>query len=186
MDLVIKAGIAHLWFVTIHPFDDGNGRLTRAITERVLAQSDDSSQRFYSMSAQILKRRDDYYKVLERTQKGDTDITDWLVWFLQTLEQALITAQTTTDKIIHKASFWQTHRQHALNSRQAAMLNTLLTDFYDKLTTKKWSVMNKCSIDTALRDINDLIEKGMLKKSEASGRSTSYEVVLCDKDRVIL
>lgn len=178
MDLVIKAGIAHLWFVTIHPFDDGNGRLTRAITERVLAQSDESSQRFYSMSAQILKQRTDYYKILERTQKGDTDITDWLVWFLQTLEQALIAAQTTTDKIIHKASFWQTHRQHALNTRQVNMLNTLLTDFYGKLTTKKWSVMNKCSIDTALRDINDLIDKSMLKKSEASGRSTIYEVVL--------
>lgn len=178
IDLVIKAGIAHLWFVTIHPFDDGNGRLTRAITERVLAQSDDSGQRFYSMSAQILKQRNDYYKILERTQKGDTDITDWLCWFLQTLEQALITAQTTTDEIIHKASFWQTHRQHALNTRQVAMLNTLLTDFYGKLTTKKWAVMTKCSIDTALRDINDLIEKGMLKKSEASGRSTSYEVAL--------
>ncbi|WP_201584258.1 Fic family protein [Psychrobacter immobilis] len=178
IDLVIKAGIAHLWFVTIHPFDDGNGRLTRAITERVLAQSDDSGQRFYSMSAQILKQRNDYYKILERTQKGNTDITDWLCWFLQTLEQALITAQMTTDKIIHKASFWQTHRQHALNTRQVAMLNTLLTGFYGKLTTKKWAVMTKCSIDTALRDINDLINKGMLKKSEASGRSTNYEVAL--------
>ena len=178
MDLVIKAGIAHLWFVTLHPFDDGNGRLTRAITERMLAQSDDSAQRFYSMSAQILKKSNDYYRILERTQKGDTDITEWLVWFLQTLEQALIDAQATTDKIIHKASFWQTHRQHALNTRQVTMLNALLTDFYGKLTTKKWSVITKCSIDTALRDINDLIEKGVLKKSEASGRSTSYEVVL--------
>ena len=178
IDLVIKAGIAHLWFVTIHPFDDGNGRLTRAITERALAQSDDSAQRFYSMSAQIFKQRNDYYKILERTQKGVTDITEWLVWFLQTLEQALIAAQTTADKIIDKASFWQTHRQHALNTRQVTMLNALLTDFYGKLTTKKWAMMTKCSIDTALRDINDLIEKGMLKKSEASGRSTSYEVVL--------
>ena len=155
----ITAGIAHLWFVTIHPFDDGNGRLTRAITERVLAQSDDSSQRFYSMLAQILKKLNDYYEILERTKKGDTDINDWLCWFLQTLEQALIAAQTTTDKIIHKASFWQTHRQHALNTRQVNMLNTLLRDFYGKLTTKKWSVMTKCSIDTALSDINDLIEK---------------------------
>ena len=178
MDLVIKAGIAHLWFVTVHPFEDGNGRLTRAITERVLAQSDDSSQRFYSMSAQILKQRNDNYKILERTQKGDTDITDWLCWFLQTLEQALITAQMTTNKIIHKTSFWQTHRQHALNTRQVTMLNALLTDFYGKLTTKKWAVMTKCSIDTALRDINDLVEKGMLQKSKASGRSTSYEVAL--------
>ena len=178
IDLVIKAGIAHLWFVTIHPFDDGNGRLTRATTERVLAQSDDSTQRFYSMSAQIIKQRNEYYKVLERTQKGDTDITEWLVWFLQTLEQALIATQTTTDKIIHKAGFWQTHRQHSLNTRQVTMLNTLLTDFYGKLTTKKWAVMTKCSIDTALRDINDLVEKGMLQKSKASGRSTIYEVAL--------
>ncbi|MEJ6067368.1 Fic family protein [Psychrobacter sp. 16-Bac2893] len=175
---MIKAGIAHLWFVTIHPFDDGNGRLTCAITERVLAQSEDSAQRFYSMSAQILKQRNDYYKILERTQKGDTDITDWLCWFLQTLDQALIAAQMTTDKIIDKASFWQNHRQHALNTRQVTMLNNLLTDFYGNLTTKKWSVMTKCSVDIALRDINDLIERGMLKKSEASGRSTSYEVAL--------
>ena len=145
--------------------------------ERVLAQSEDSAQRFYSMSAQILKQRDDYYKILERTQKGDADITEWLVWFLQMLEQALIVAQTTTDKIIHKASFWQMHRQHALNTRQVSRLNILLTDFYGKLTTKKWALMNKCSIDTALRNISDLIEKGM-KKPEASGRSTSYEVAL--------
>ena len=106
IDLVIKAGIAHLWFVTLHPFDDGNGRLTRAITERMLAQSDKSAQRFCSMSAQILKQRNDYYKILERTQKGDKDITDWLVWFLQTLEQSLIAAQETTDKIISKSGFW--------------------------------------------------------------------------------
>ncbi len=175
IDLVIKAGIAHLWFVTIHPFDDGNGRLTRVITERVLAQSDDSAQRFYSMSAQILKQRNDYYKILERTQKGDTDITDWLVWFLQTLEQALIAAQTTPNTIVNKANFWQRHRLHALNAMQVNMLNILLTNFYGKLTTKKWATMTKCSIDTALRDINDLIEKGMLKKSDSLGRSISYE-----------
>ena len=177
--LVIKAGIAHLWFVTIHPFDDGNGRLARAITERVLAQSEDSAQSFYIMSAQILKQHNDYYKIRKRTQKGNTDITDWLCWFLQMLEQSLIAAQTTTDKIIDKKpSFWQAHRQQGLNTRHVTMLNTLLTDFYGKLTTKKRAVMTKCSIDTALRDINDLIEKGMLKKSEASGRSTSYEVAL--------
>lgn len=178
IDLVIKAGIAHLWFVTLHPFDDGNGRLTRALTERMLAQSDNSAQRFYSMSAQILKQRNDYYKILERTQKGDKDITDWLMWFLQTLEQSLVAAQETTDKIISKTGFWQVHRQHALNDRQVKMLNALLTDFYGKLTTKKWATMTKCSIDTALRDINDLIEKGMMQKSVASGRSTSYELIL--------
>lgn len=178
VDLVIKAGIAHLWFVTLHPFDDGNGRLTRAITERVLAQSDESHQRFYSMSAQILKQRNDYYKILERTQKGDTNITKWLAWFLQTLEQALLSALETTDKILSKAKFWQIHRKQALNTRQVKILNILLTNFYGKLTTKKWATMMKCSADTALRDINDLVEKGMLQKSEASGRSTSYDLVL--------
>lgn len=178
LDLVVKAGVAHLWFVTLHPFDDGNGRLTRAITERVLAQSDESHQRFYSMSAQILKQRNDYYKILERTQKGNTDITKWLAWFLQTLEQALLSALETTDKIVSKAKFWQTHREQALNTRQVKMLNTLLTDFYGKLTTKKWATMMKCSADTALRDINDLVDKGMLQKSVASGRSRSYELIL--------
>ena len=178
IDLVIKAGITHLWFVTLHPFDDGNGRLTRAITERVLAQSDDSDQRFYSMSAQILTQRNDYYKILERTQKGDSNITKWLTWFLQTLEQALLSAIETTDKIVSKAKFWQTYREQALNVRQVKMLNILLTDFYGKLTTRKWATMTKCSADTALRDINDLVEKGMMRKSEASGRSTSYELIL--------
>lgn len=176
LDKVLKAGIAHLWFVTLHPFDDGNGRLTRAITERVLAQSDESHQRFYSLSAQILKQRNDYYRILERTQKGDADITAWLVWFLETLEQALIEAHKTTDKIIDKALFWQKHRHQPLNARQTKMLNKLLTDFYGTLTTKKWAAMMKCSPDTALRDINDLVAKKLLKKSEASGRSTSYEI----------
>jgi Fic family protein len=180
LDLVIKAGIAHLWFVTLHPFDDGNGRLTRAITERVLAQSDGSTQRFYSLSAQILKKREDYYRILERSQKGDSDITEWLVWFLETLKQALINAHETTDKIVVKARFWQTHRHQALNERQARMLNLLLTEFYGKLTTKKWATMNKCSADTALRDINDLLSKSMLKKSPTAGRSTHYEVVSTD------
>ena len=177
IDLVIKAGIAHLWLVTLHPFDDGNGRITRAVTERMLAKSDESAQRFYSMSAYILTKRNDYYKMLERTQKGDRDITAWLMWFLQALEQALLDAQTTTDKIINKANFWQTHRQHSLNARQIKMLNVLLTDFYGKMTTKKWATMTKCSIDTALRDINDLIDKGMLQKSKSSGRSTNYEII---------
>ncbi len=178
LDLVIKAGIAHLWFMTLHPFDDGNGRLTRAITERMLAKSEGSAQRFYSLSAQILNRRNEYYKVLERTQKGGRDITSWLVWFLETLIDALIAAQATTDRIMAKASFWQTHRHHSLNDRQIKMLNRLMNDFYGKLTTKKWATMTKCSIDTALRDINDLIDKGMLQKSVASGRSTSYEIAL--------
>lgn len=178
LDLVIKAGIAHLWFVTLHPFDDGNGRLTRAITERMLAQSDGCHQRFYSMSAQIFKQRNDYYKILERTQKGDSDITDWLVWFLQTLEQAMLSAEMTTNNIIDKANFWQANHQHSFNARQVKMLNILLDDFYGRLSTKKWAVMTKCSADTALRDINDLIYKGIVKKSLASGRSTTYEIIL--------
>lgn len=178
LDLVLKAGIAHLWFITLHPFDDGNGRLTRALTEKMLAKSDGSRQRFYSMSAQILNKRNEYYQILERTQKGDMDITQWLMWFLTTLEQSLIEALAKTQKIIVKAQFWQTHRQQAVNKRQVIMLNKLLTDFYGKLTTKKWAVMMKCSQDTALRDINDLIDKNMLRKSTAAGRSTSYELEL--------
>lgn len=130
------------------------------------------------MSAQILTQRNDYYKILKRTQKGDHDLTYWRVWFIETLEQALINAETTTDTIVNNTQFWQTHQMQALNDRQVKMLNMLLTSFYGKLTTKKWASMTKCSIDTALRDINDLIEKGMLRKSEALGRSTSYEVAL--------
>lgn len=130
------------------------------------------------MSAQILKQRNDYYKILERTQKGGKDITNWLVWFLQAIEQSFVAAQETTYKIISKLSFWQVHRQRALNDRQVKMLNILLTDFYGKLTTKKWATITKCSIDTALRDINDLIRKSMMQKSVESGRSTSYELVL--------
>lgn len=178
LDLVLKAGIAHLWFVTLHPFDDGNGRLTRAITERVLAQSDGCKQRFYSLSAEILQHRNDYYHILEQTQKGDMDITDWLVWFVQTLEKALVSAEQKTQKIMAKAKFWQEHREVALNDRQAKMLNLLLTDFYGTLTTTKWAKICKCSRDSALRDINDLVTKKMLRKSESGGRSASYEIVL--------
>ena len=181
LDLVLKAAIAHLWFVTLHPFDDGNGRLTRAITERMLAQSDNSPQRFYSLSAEILNQRKGYYAILEQTQRGDSDITDWLLWFLQALENALLTAHQTTKKIVIKAQFWHRHRQQAFNERQVNMLNRLLTDFYGKLTSKKWAVMMKCSADSALRDINALIDKGILKRSQASGRSTSYEIVLDDR-----
>lgn len=178
LDLVLKAGIAHLWFVTLHPFDDGNGRLTRAITERILAKSDGSKQRFYSMSAEILAKRNDYYQILEQTQKGDGDITSWLKWFLQTLQQALLSAQSKTEKIVQKATFWQINREKSLNDRQVKMLNVLLTDFYGVLTTKKWAKMCKCSVDTALRDINDLVTKGILIKSQAGGRSTKYKVVV--------
>ena len=176
LDLTLKAGIAHLWFVTLHPFEDGNGRLTRAITERMLAKSDSSGRRFYSMSAQILATRSEYYTILESTQKGLTSTTDWLVWFLQTLDQALITALTRTQRTVDKAQFWHRHRNTTFNERQVMMINRLWGDFFGKLTTKKWAAMTKTSPDTALRDINDLVDKGVLIKSAESGRSQSYEL----------
>lgn len=178
LDLTIKAGIAHLWFVTLHPFEDGNGRLTRAITERMLAKSDGSKQRFYSMSAQILATRQEYYQILESTQKGFSSLTDWLVWFLTTLENALATALTRSQRIVAKAQFWYQHQHSGLNERQTLMLNKLWGDFYGVLTTKKWATVTKISHDTALRDIQQLIDKGILKKSEKSGRSQTYELVV--------
>lgn len=181
LDLTIKAGIAHLWFVTLHPFDDGNGRITRAITERLLAKSDNSPQRFYSMSAQILNQRADYYHILESTQKGFTSITDWLVWFLNSLSHALEQALVRSERIVAKAQFWYEHQHSHLNERQVLMLNKLWSDFYGKLTTKKWATITKTSPDTALRDINDLINKGILQKSESSGRSQSYDLVMAKK-----
>lgn len=181
LDLTIKAGIAHLWFVTLHPFDDGNGRITRAITERLLARSDNSPQRFYSMSAQILNQRADYYHILESTQKGFTSLTNWLVWFLTTLSQTLEQALVRSEHIVAKAQFWYEHQNSQLNERQVFMLNKLWTDFYGKLTTKKWATITKTSPDTALRDINDLINKGILQKSESSGRSQSYDLVMNKK-----
>lgn len=177
LDLTVKAGIAHLWFVTLHPFDDGNGRLTRAITERLLAKSDDSPQRFCSMSAQILASRRDYYEILKHTQKGIVSINDWLVWFLQSLEKSLIDSLNTCQIIIKKAQFWHNHRTTPLNERQLLMINKLWGDFYGKLTSRKWASITKVSADTALRDINDLIDKGILKKSAESGRSQNYELV---------
>lgn len=178
LDLTIKAGIAHVWFVTLHPFEDGNGRLTRAITERMLAKSDGSQQRFYSMSAQILATRQDYYQILESTQKGFSSLTDWLVWFLTTLENALASALTRSQRIVSKAQFWYQHQHSGLNERQTLMINKLWGDFYGVLTTKKWASITKTSHDTALRDIQLLIDKGILKKSEKSGRSQTYELVV--------
>ncbi len=176
LDLTIKAGLAHLWFVTLHPFDDGNGRLTRALTERMLAKSDGSPQRFYSMSAQILTNRREYYHILEQTQRGLASATEWLIWFLTNLESALIQALAQSQKVVAKSQFWHTHRHTSFNPRQVAMINKLWGDFYGKLTTKKWASITKVSTDTALRDINDLVEKGILVKSLASGRSQSYEL----------
>lgn len=178
IDPVLKAGIAHLWLITIHPFEDGNGRITRAMTEMLLTRSDGISQRFYSMSAQIRKERKQYYEILESTQKGNLDITKWLSWFLTCLLNALQNSDLILDKIMQKHHFWLKHAEVPLNSRQKLMLNKLLDNFKGKLTTKKWSIMMKCSHDTALRDIQDLIRKQILIKEKDGGRSTSYELLI--------
>jgi Fic family protein len=175
-DPVIKAAIAHLWFVTIHPFDDGNGRIARAIADLQLARSDQSANRFYSMSAQILKERKQYYDALEATQHGDGDITRWLEWFLTCLERALLGSEETLQSVLLKAAFWEQHRHTPLNERQRLMLNRLMDGFTGKLTSSKWSKITKTSPDTALRDIQDLIAKGILRKEISGGRSTNYEI----------
>jgi Fic family protein len=173
---LIKAGIGHLWFVTLHPFDDGNGRIARAIGDLLLARADGSPQRFYSLSAQIQRERDDYYLILERTQKSSVDITEWLVWFLATLHRAIDEAHLTLDTVLFKARFWQHWGSTSLNVRQSKLLNRLLDGFEGKLTSSKWAAIAKCSPDTALRDINNLLALGLLRKSDAGGRSTGYEL----------
>jgi len=177
LDPVLKAAVAHLWFITIHPFDDGNGRIARAITDMMLARADESSQRFYSMSAQIRLERKEYYDMLERTQKGSLDITNWLKWFLDCLLNALNATESKLEGVLFKSYFWKTHAKTNLNDRQILMLNKLLDGFDGKLTSSKWAKIAKCSADTALRDIQDLITKDVLKKEEGGGRSTSYEIV---------
>lgn len=171
---LIKAGLGHLWFVTLHPFDDGNGRIARAIGDLLLARADGSPQRFYSLSAQIQRERRDYYEVLERTQKQSMDATEWLVWFLDALRRAIDQSQHTLDTILTRARFWQRWAATPLSERQVKLLNKLLDGFEGKLTSSKWAVIAKCSPDTALRDINGLVAQGILQKSEAGGRSTSY------------
>jgi Fic family protein len=177
IDLVIKAAIAHLWFVTIHPFEDGNGRITRALTDMLLAQSDKSNQRFYSMSAQIRIERKQYYEILEKTQKGNLDITDWIVWFLNCLINSLKSTDSILRRVLFKAEFWQKHKDTAINDRQRKLLNKIMDGFEGKLTSSKWAKIAKCSKDSAVRDINDLIEKGILQKEAAGGRSTNYELI---------
>ena len=171
---LIKAGIAHLWLVTLHPFDDGNGRIARALGDLFLARADGSPQRFYSLSAQIQRERHAYYDVLERTQKQSLDVTDWLAWFLAALHRAVDQAQHTLDAVLVKARFWHQWATIPLNERQVNLLNRLLDGFDGKLTSGKWAVIAKCSADTALRDINDLLARGVLRKLEGGGRSTSY------------
>lgn len=171
---LIRAGIGHLWFVTLHPFDDGNGRIARAIGDLLLARTDGADRRFYSLSAQIQKERKVYYDILERTQKGTLDITEWLEWFLQGLSRAIGQANRDLDTVLAKARFWQQFASTPMNPRQVKLLNRLLDGFEGKLTSRKWAAVAKCSADTALRDINDLIAKGVLVKSDSGGRSTSY------------
>jgi Fic family protein len=177
VDPVLAAGIAHLWFVTIHPFDDGNGRMARAITELALARSENSPQRFYSVSSQIRSRRNEYYDVLEETQKGDLDITKWLQWFLACLGGAIEQADDTLGSVLAKARFWDAMEDMPLNERQRIVLNRLLDEFEGKLTSSKWAKLAKCSQDTASRDIDDLVRKGVLTRGPAGGRSTSYDLV---------
>ncbi|MDQ6902658.1 MAG: Fic family protein [Bacteroidota bacterium] len=174
IDPVIKAAIAHLWFITIHPFDDGNGRMARAITDMQLARADTSSQRFYSMSAQIRKDRNDYYNILEKTQKNTIDITAWLEWFLGCLDKAISATDETLAVVMNKVRFWERHVSVSLNARQRMILNKLLDGFDGKLTSSKWAKIAKCSSDTAIRDINDLINKKILDKEAKGGRSTNY------------
>jgi Fic family protein len=176
IDPVIKAAVAHLWFVTIHPFADGNGRIARAIADMSLARSEDSSQRFYSMSAQIRLERKAYYDTLEVTQKGDLDITPWLEWFLSCLDRAFDGAEKILAAVFQKADFWNKHAAAKINERQRGILNRLLDGFEGKLTSSKWALIEKCSPDTALRDIQDLVDQGILAKDEGGGRSTSYSL----------
>lgn len=173
---LIKAGLAHVWFVTLHPFDDGNGRIVRAIGDLLLARADGSPQRFYSLSAQIQRERKAYYDVLERTQKATLDVTEWLAWFLDALRRAVDQAQHSLDTVLARARFWQRFAETPINARQVKLLNCLLDGFEGKLTTSKWAAIAKCSPDTALRDINELLAYGALRKSAAGGRSTSYEL----------
>jgi Fic family protein len=180
IDPVLKAGVAHLWFVTIHPFEDGNGRIARAIADMQLARSEQNPQRFYSMSAQIRQERNAYYEILERTQKGDLDITEWLAWFLACLSRAFDGAEEILVGVLKKARFWEKHAGDSLHERQRDMLNRLLDGFEGKLTSSKWAKIEKCSPDTALRDITDLLERGILVKDEGGGRSTSYSLAPTD------
>ena len=178
MEPVIKSAIAHLWFVSIHPFDDGNGRIGRAIADCQLARADRTSQRFYSMSAQIMKSRKEYYTILESTQKGNLNVSQWLVWYLDRLSEALESTDGALSKVLFKARFWEIHKTTRLNERQIKMINILLGDFFGKLHSSKWAKMTNVHRDTARRDIQDLVEKGILSESSEGGRSTNYTLNL--------
>jgi Fic family protein len=173
-DLVLKSALAHFWFVTIHPFEDGNGRIARAIADLMLARSEKTAQRFYSMSAQIQQERNAYYDVLEKSQKGTVDITFWIEWYLNCLKRAIAASEKLLETVLVKDQFWKLHAGQFFNDRQRKVINRLLDDFKGKLTNAKWAKLTKCSSDTALRDINDLLERKILAKEQAGGRSTSY------------
>ena len=178
IDSLLASGLAHFWFVSLHPFEDGNGRIARAIADMVLAQGEDSSQRSYSMSAQIREERDDYYNMLERSQKSSLDITPWQEWFLGCLTRAIENAHENLDEALLKARFWERYAKEPLNERQIKVLNRVMDNFEGKLTSSKWAKIAKCSQDSAGRDIKDLIERGALRKDPGGGRSTSYSIIL--------
>jgi len=176
MDPVMKAAISHIWFITIHPFEDGNGRIARAISDMMLCRSDNSPIKFYSMSSQIKEQKKEYYEILESTQKGTLDITEWILWFLECLRKAIKSSSFVVNRIMKKHKFWSEFKMVTFNERQIKVIELLFGNFYGNLTTTKWAKINKCSQDTALRDIQDLIKKGVMQKSDSGGRSTHYEL----------
>ena len=177
LDPVLKAAIAHFWFFIIHPFDDGNGRLGRAITDMLLARSEGSENRFYSISSQILFERKRYYEVLQKVQHSSGVLTEWLNWFLYCLKNAMLSTENTTQSIVRKAEFWKFHEHTPINERQRIMLNNLFDGFEGKLQTSIWAKITKTSTDTALRDIKDLVGKGILRQTDEGGRNAKYELV---------
>lgn len=178
LDGIVHAAIAHLWFVTIHPFEDGNGRIARALAERSLARSEQSSQRFYSLASEIRRERPSYYESLEATQKGELEITPRLLWFIACVSKAIDAAEVGHAAVLRKANFWQRHADVILNERQRKVLNRFLDGFEGKLTARKWAAMAKCSMPTAQRDIKELLDAGMLIRNEGGSKNTSYDVAL--------
>lgn len=177
IDPVLKAAIAHFWFIIIHPFDDGNGRIARAISDLMLARADGTTERYYSMSSQILIERKQYYEILQRVQHSSGDITDWLDWFLHCLKNSILATEITLQKTLQKTEFWKIHENTEFNERQRLVLNKLFDGFDGKLKSSKWAKIAKCSPDSALRDIKDLIDKGILQQEKQGGRSTNYELI---------